>query len=525
MKKLFVLFAALAFSFSTYAQSLQEGIKLVRYERYGSAKNVLQSQSGDEAVYYMGLAELGLGNTAAARDQFSKIAAGYLGMAGLARVLFSEGKNADAMKILQSIMDGAKRKEWEKYKIAADAITYTNGGDINTAITWYNKALEIQPEAGTYLSLGDAYLKLQTGGGEAMDNYQTALSKTNDKSLVYSRMGALWYQARTYEDALKNYDLAKDADPENPIPYRDLANAYYRIGKYTLAKENIEKYLSLSDKSVDDQITYANLLFLSKDYPNAMSKMKELIAAGHEQAYMYRVLGYSEYETKNYAEALKHLQTFFAKAKESEIIPDDYIYMGKIMTALATSDTAQAKLYSDSADYYVEKGIAIDTTQDKAKLYRDVAEGFRDAKNYEQAGNWYGKLVRGTANYTAEDYFYWGVYTYYSKMYPEAAEIFSGMALKYPTEPSPVYWQGRTAAAQDPEAKNGNAVEFYKKWLGMEQEGVVKSNADLMQAYQYLAIYYYNTSDKTNAMEYVSKILELEPGNETALQIKEILSK
>jgi len=525
MKKIFVLLALVACSFTMHAQSLQEAIKLIRYERYGSAKTMLQQQSGTEATYYLGLAELGLGNAAAARDQFNKITDNYMGMVGLARVLFFEGKKDEAMKMLQNVVDGARRKEWEKYKMAADAITYTKGGQINKAIEWYKKALEIEPEAATYLALGDAYLTQQTGGGEAMNNYEAALGKTNDKSLVYSRMGALWYQARNYEKALENYDLAKNADPSNPIPYRDLANAYYRIGKYTLAKENIEKYLSLTDKSIDDQVTYANLLFLSKDYANAVSKMQELISGGHEQPYMHRILGYSNYELKNYPVAYNEMQTFFKKMPADDIIPEDYIYMGKILTALAISDTSKTKVYSDSANFYLEQGISLDTAQDKAKLYRNIAEGFRDAKNYEQAGIWYGKIVQGTTDFTAEDYFYWGVYTYYSKLYPEAAKIFNDMAQQYPEEPSPVYWQGRAAAAQDVEAKNGGAVPFYEKWLGMEKEGVTKSTADLMQAYQYLAIYYYNQSNKAEAIKYSEKILELEPGNETAKQIKDVMTK
>jgi len=88
-----------------------------------------------------------------------------------------------------------------------------------------------------------------------------------------------------------------------------------------------------------------------------------------------------------------------------------------------------------------------------------------------------------------------------------------------------VYWQGRSAAAQDVEAKTGGAATFYEKWLGMEQEGVTKNNADLMQAYQYLAIYYYNQNNKAEAIKYADKILSLEPGNETASQIKEVMSK
>lgn len=533
MRKLILVFAGLALSFSMYAQQAQEGIKMYQYGRYESAKKALQGQSGDEAAYYLGLSELSAGNVQGAKDIFSKNTSFY-GQSGLARVLLNQGNGADAMKTLQSIVDDAKKKDWEKYKVAADAITYSNDkneADINKAIEWYTKANTISPQAGTYIALGDADLKLKTGGGDAINNFTQALSLTQDQSLAYSRLGSVYYAAHNYDKALENYDKAKNADPNNPLPYRDLAYAYYRIGKFELAKQNAEKYLSLSDKSIDDQILYANLLFLSKDYPNAIEKMNDLVKGGQDKAYMYRVLGFSQYETKDYQNALKNMRTFFSKPKdETGIVPDDYIYTGKIFTALAATDSAQAKVYNDSADYYFDKGIATDTSADKTKTLRDIEEAFKEAKNYPLTTKWYGKLIQASSDTSAEyksDYFWWGVYAYYAKDYSNAKKIFSDMATKYPEETSPVYWMGRvTAASDDPEAKTGAAIEYYKKWLSMPSPaGVTKSNNDLMQAYQYLAVYYYNAKDKTNALDACNKILQLEPANKTAQQIIDVMSK
>ena len=50
-------------------------------------------------------------------------------------------------------------------------------------------------------------------------------------SLGYSRIGKLWYDAKNYPDALSNWQKAKDADPQNPLPYRDLATAYFYVNK------------------------------------------------------------------------------------------------------------------------------------------------------------------------------------------------------------------------------------------------------------------------------------------------------
>ncbi len=516
---------AMSFGISTYAQSLQEGIKFVHYGRYESAVKALSAQAGEEAAYYLGLAELGRDNKTAAGAAFNKVATSFYGMAGNAQILFHEGKKSDAMKLLQEIVDGAKRKEWEKYKIAADAINYTKGGDINKAIEWYKKAVEIAPnEPAIKVALGDAYLKLQTGGGEAMTNYEEALAKTNDKSLVYSKIGSLWYQARNYERALENYEHAKNADPQNPMPYKDLADAYYRINKFELAKQNTEKYLALSDKTVDDQVQYANLLFLSKHYKEAETKMNEVMKVATKKSYMYRVLGYSQYETKDYTNALSSMQQFFKMDKDNTgIISSDYLYTGRIFTALAATDSSKAAAYADSAGVYFEKGLAVDTSANKTEAYREIAVMFRDAKNYSQAAKWYGKLIKETPEYNAEDYFYYGVYTYFSGKYADAQTIFKDMAAKYPKESSPIYWQGRSAAAQDEEAKTGLAVPYYKQWLDMNTEGVKKSNKDLMQAYQYLAIYYYNSKNNSEAKNYCNQILQLEPDNKTAKQILDIL--
>ena len=526
MKQLIAIAVATTLAFNVSAQSVQEGEKMINYGRFESAKKALEPIAGKEeqANYLLGLAELGLDNKDAARQIFSKNPENFYSQAGMARVLFAEGKKDEASKILMAIVDKAKKKEWEKYKAAADAITYTNGGNTQDAIAWYQKALEINPgEANTLIGLGDAYLKTQGGGGNAMSNYEKAVEKGTNNSLAYAKIGSLWYAAHKYDDALKSFGQAKDTDPSNPLPYKELANAYYRAGKYDNALTNSEKFLSLSDKSIDDQITYANLLFLSKKYPEAQAKIQELLGKGVDKPYLYRLIGYSAYETKDYPKARTNMQTFFSKQKDAtKFIGDDYIYYGKIMSALANEDTAHAKMYSDSAEYYFSQVTVIDPTANKATLYRQIAEGYKDSKDYAKAGEFFGKTVEADTAATNLDYFNWGLYLYYGKKFPESAKAFAAMRAKYPDEAITPYWQGRAAAALDQDAKTGAAVPFYKEWLASPKE---HKDADLMNAYQYLAFYYYNTNNEKEALEWVGKVLEKEPGNEFANQVKDYYAK
>lgn len=523
MKKILALTAASILAFQVQAQSVDEGIKLYNYERYASAKQVLTPLAGTdpEANYYLGLSEIGLEDLAAAKTAFNKNPEDFYSQAGMARVLFREGDKAGAAKLLNDIVDHARKRDWEKYKVAADAITYSKGGDINNAITWYNQALEKEQNAALYIGLGDAYLKLQTGGGEAMNNYEKAVEKGTLNSLAYSRIGYLWYVAHNYDAALKSYNQAKDADPSNPLPYRDLARAYERAGKYDMALTNIESYLAKSDKSVNDQINYANILFLAKKYPEAQAKMEELMAQGVVKPYMYRIIGYSAYETQDYPKALSNMQTFFRKETDpDEIINNDYIYSGKIYSAMAAADSVNKKAYTDSAALYFTKAIQNDTAKDKTELYRTIADGYKDAKEYGKAGEWYGKIIAANPDASALDYYYWGFWNFYGENYAEATKAFTAMRSKYPKEGSPLYWLARIAAAQDSEAKTGAAVQPYKDWMNFNEPGYEHDEKALMYAYQYLTYYYYNQKNKAEAMAWDQKILDQDPNNEFALSVK-----
>ena len=70
--------------------------------------------------------------------------------------------------------------------------------------------------------------------------------------------------------------------------------------------------------------------------------------------------------------------------------------------------------------------------------------------------------------------------------------------------------------ALDNEAKEGLAKPYFEQWLAMDVEGAAKKPADLLYAYQYLALYYYYKDDKDNTAVYANKVLELDKDNSFA---------
>ena len=523
-KKAILAAAFISFNIVTQAQSLEEGIKMLQYERYETAQKILEplATGNARANYYLGLAQLGGEKKDVARATFNKFPDDAANIAGLARVLFAEGNTTEGTTKALLAASKAKKKEWEQQKFAADALA-AEGGNPKLAVEYYTKAMEKAPEnLDLKISFGDASQKLEDGAGRAMSSYQNVMAKDAKNSLVYSRMGALWYAARNYDSALINYARAKTADPNNPLPYRDLANAYFYVGKYELAKQNSDEYLKLSDKSVEDKIQHANLLYLAKYYPDAIKEMQDLINSGAEKPYMYRIIGYSLSELKdsvnaasNAANALTNMDKFFAKQDPKKILPLDYMYYGKILT--------QNGKVAD-ADIYFNKAVAADPSNDKSDVYKKIAEGFVSQKNteaYAKAGEWYGKIPAENPNAKAIDYFNWGLYKYFGKKYDDAAKAFAAMRAKFPEQPSAILWQGRVAAAVDNEGKTGGALPYFNEWLKIEDtKDYTKKPADLNKAYQYIALYSYNNGDKAQTQKYMDLISAIDPNDAFVKQLK-----
>ena len=519
MKRI-IMIAFVAMSFISNAQTKEEGIQMYKYDRFESAKKILEPLSATDAManYYLGLAEIALEKNNEAKAIFQKYPEDNANNAGLARIYFLEKKPQEAMAILQKVSSKSKKKDSSPLRLAADAVTYSEGSDPNVAIDWYKKAMLVERTGDLHIALGDAYRKIQGGGGDAMTNYEYAETFENTKSIANQKMGNLWYAAKIYDSALAKYARASELDSKNPLPYKSLADAYYRIKKYKISKENIEKYLELSDKTADDQMQYANTLYLAKEYQPAVTKMQELIAKGIEKPYMYRVIGFSLYELKDYKGAAENMDKLFAKQDPAKIIPQDYMYFGKILM----KDSAKAV----QADTYFEKGIAADTSTDKIPLYRELAENLKEGEKYLSAAKWYSKIIESNSPTTETlDYWWCGACHFYAKDYVNAELKFKVMAEKFPTEPSSIFMLARTAFyAKDKTYTNGAASEYYKQYLAMVNDDI-NNKSDLIKAYTYLSTVSYNLKNKADATLYVNKLVALEPTNETAKQLLSLIPK
>ncbi len=258
-----------------------------------------------------------------------------------------------------------------------------------------------------------------------------------------------------------------------------------------------------------------NILYLAKKYKDAIQIGQELLKKGKDEPGFYGIIGYSQMESKDFGNALITVRNYFAKKDSKKILPLDYKNYGKI--ALGNS-------MPDTADAYFAKAIDADTAKNKTETFRGIAEAFKEAKEFGKSAQWYEKLIAANPNASATDFFWRGTMYYYNKDYSNAANAFEAMHNKYLEQPSAVYWQGRVGAAIDEDATKGTAETFYIDWLTKVGPNYDKKN-DLMQAYQYLALYYFNKNDKDNMKAYMDKIEAIDPVNAFLKQLKEATSK
>jgi hypothetical protein len=518
MKKIILIVAA-AITTGAYAQqaSLETGIKMYKYHKFGSAREILAPLADKDplANYYLGLAYLDAGDAQKANTIFLKYPEDPANISGTARAAFASGDKARAMQIAKDLAAKAKKKEWIPSRYAADALAYSDGGDPQLAKTWYTDALTKTDDADLHIGLGDTYRKIPGGGGEAMNNYEHVTDKDPKNSLAFSRIGDLWYEARNYPSALESYAKAKSADSTNPLPYKALANAYTRSGKYQVALHKIKRYLELSDKTTEDKINYLEALYRAQSSCDAAKYASELMTAGpltgEDKVKVIGVLGYSQADCGDSVEALKNLRMYFSLQNPVYIKSGDYIQLGKLYLKLNLLD---------SADLFFKSGIKRDTARNKSDSYRMIAEAFKTKKDYCRSADWYNTMITADPATQATDYAWGGIMYYYCKDYGKAMTAFNSFAVKYPELPQPYYWQGRTAAAVDSQAATGGAIEYYKKWFDKVGPNYEKK-AELKGAYEYVLYYYFNKKDKENMVVYKEKIRAIDPANRTLKEIEE----
>lgn len=553
MKELKIIGLSLLVFGTANAQDAEQALKAIDAEQYQKAKTILKSliaSDSDEGRNYFLLGDVYLKQT----EQDS--AAMYFNKGvkvkhdpeyntiGLGQIDLNKGNASAAEAKFKAVKDELRRKDVEQLIYIGRAYIESDNPDYKKAIAVLNQAIEKDSQsAQAYLSLGDAYVG-DKNYNEAYKAYRTASNLDSNLLRADIQLGVITKNTgAAFPEAVAAFNkvIAKDAN-YGPA-YRELAETYYLWGAYEPKKynENIkkaleyyEKYMTLTDYSLNSRMRHADFLVLAGDYKALEEEAKKMQQLDKVNPRILRYLAYSAYENGNYEQSIKAMTDFMSQVDSKRVIARDHLYLGLAEMASVISEDEQGNTVITDQTVF-DKAIA----DIKASAEKDI----EITNQFNAIGKkLFGQKLYGPASVVFEvattnpdnrNLFYDNFYLAYSIYFdhlnksPEAqaenAEQLqkADVALDYVIKLSPdaqdaFLYKARVNQRIKTDESYQKMVEAYNEYIRIVTEKgdaeVAKQKANLIEAYSNAASYYAVT-EKEKAIEYYNKVLELDPND------------
>ena len=464
---------------------------------------------------------------------------------GLGQLDLDANNKAAAQAKFDAVIKELKKKDTEEYVYIARAYMGADKPDYKSAIAILTKAAAANPnDAQVQMALGDAYY----GDKNQNDSYIAYRNAFQfDNSLIRAKMqlGVLLKGAKAYTEAVKAYNEVIAINANYGPVYRELAETHYLWANNVpkTYEENIkkalsfyEKYMSLTDYSVNSRMRHADFLILAKDYKALeveANKMKELDGVNPR---IMRYLGYSAYENGNVDIALSSLQTY-TTTPNNKIIPRDYLYLGQARIKKGTSVDGKSVEPTQLAAGMADLKKAVEMEPLAANELNEIGKKLYDQKAFAAAAAVFELAVTNTnsKNYLIDN-FYLGNAIYYDNASKDAEKrdkialqkadvAFGNVITASPATQDAYVFRARTNKLLDnDEMIAKNYEEYIRVVTEKGPEEVTKNKAKFIEAYNNIAAVYANT-DTAKAIEYFNKTLALDPANEYAVSSLKLLKK
>ena len=540
--------ALLATTFVAKAQDLNKKKKAIDAEQFEKAKSLLKSiikakPSDGEANFVLGNVYLNQAVVDSAKIYYKNgLEASdkkHLNYIGLGQLDLDSKNTAGAQANFGLATKDIKRKDVNEFIYIGRAYMNSTNPDYTNAIAILKRALLIEPQnAIALLAIGDAYYGANNQN-DAYKSYRDAFTADNTLLRAKMQLGVLLKGAKSYDEAIKSFNEVIALDASYGPVYRELAETYYKwarnkpsTSKVNLEKAitNYEKYLSLTDYSLDSKMRHADFLILVKDYKNLEVVANKMIAQDKVNPRIFRYLGYAAYENGNVDVAIKSIEDYI-KVPSNKVIGRDYLYLGlsKIKKGTNAEGVVDQAAF-DAGLIDIKKAVELEPLV--VEELSDLGKSLFSKKQYAQATSIFELGANNTEskNYL-DDSVYYGISIYYGNAgktaesrdavaLQKADATFDKILVASPTYDEAYIYKGRINSLLD---KDDLIIKNYEEYAnrmtakGAEELAKPTTVKKVIESYNAIGAAYANT-DKVKAVEYFNKTLVLDPANSYASQ-------
>jgi len=555
MKKFKFLGLSLLLFGMANAQDANEAKKAIDAEQFQKAKTILKSlisSTPDEGRNYFLLGDIYLSQSYpdSAAIYFNKGKAvknnADYNTIGLGELDLDSGNAAAAQAKFDAVEKDLKKKDVEQLVYIGRAYIYADTPDYKKAVAVLNKAVAKDPKyAQAYLYLGEAYYK-DRDQNNAYKNFRTASEL--DPSLLRAKLqlGVITKNTRAaFPEAIKAFDGIIAVNPNYGPVYRELAETYYLWGNTDGAKKTeynakalgyYEKYMGLTDYSLDSRMRHADFLLLTGDYKSLEAEAQKMQQMDKVNPRILRYAAYAAYENGNYPASLTAMTEFITKADPKRVIARDYLYLGlaKLATTVgkdaAGNSVITDKVKFDEAIADIKK--AAETDINITNEFNEIGKKLFSQKLYGPAAVVFETAATNPADRNLlYDNFYLAYSVYYDHVNKSDADkktnatqlAKADIALDKVLELSPDAQDAylfkarinKNLQSNDAYAKMAVAYDNYIRVvtaLGATETSKPAVAKNLVEAYDNAGAYYVVT-DKAKAKDYFTKAIALDPND------------
>ncbi len=289
--------------------------------------------------------------------------------------------------------------------------SYLKNGQIEDAITDFNKAIRLSPEnAAAYFARGNAYY-VNGQVDQAISDYDKAIELNPRYTNAYFSRGYYYQATGEYDKAISDFSKVIGIHPENALAYNYRGNAYFVQEQHQKAVDDYNMAIGLDSEYADAYINRGSYYQAIGEYDNAVSDYDKVISIRPEDAYAYYCRGAAHFAREQYQKASEDYSKAIAL---NPGYADAYAGRGFIDHAIgkeyakAISDYSKAiELRPDNAETYKFRGdayLSLNRSDDALSDFNKAIAlnpGYFDA--YISRGNYY-QYIKNHYNRAVDDY-------------------------------------------------------------------------------------------------------------------------